>query len=201
MYQNIEDILEYWFGYFPGEYSCDVSKSDMWFKNGAAYDEEIFLKFGEIYHRAIEGQCDEWQETQRGRLALILLLDQFSRHIYRGSAEAFAQDIKAQAICIEGTVSGHDQLLHPVERSFFYLPLQHAENLEHQNLSIKAYEQLVEDVMPEYRKPFEMSLQFAKKHHFVIELFGRFPELNELLGRHSTEEELAFIQLPEYSFL
>ena len=66
MYQSIEDILEYWFGYFPSEYSGDISKNDMWFKNGTAYDEEIFMKFGEIYHRAIEGDCDEWQEIQRG---------------------------------------------------------------------------------------------------------------------------------------
>ena len=201
MYQNIEDILEFWFGYFPSEYSADLSKQEMWFKNGSAYDEEIFLKFGEIYHRAVQGECDEWQEIQRGRLALIILLDQFSRHIYRGSAEAFAQDEKAQEICIEGMIVGHDQLLHPVERSFFYLPLEHAENLEHQNLSVKAFQRLAEDVIPEHRKPFEMSLEFAKRHCFVIETFGRFPELNAVLGRESLEEELAFMQLPEYSFL
>jgi len=201
MYQNIEDILEFWFGHFPNAYSSDPSRVDMWFKNGSAYDEEIFLKFGQIYHKAIDGECDHWLDTQRGRLAMIILLDQFSRHIYRGTAEAFAQDIKAQEICIEGIISGHDQLLHPVERSFFYLPLEHAENIEHQELSIKAFERLVEDVIPEYREPYQMSLEYAKKHHFVINLFGRFPELNEILERDSTEEELAFMQLPEYSFL
>lgn len=201
MYQNIEDILDFWFGYFPTEYSADDSKHDMWFGNGADYDQEIFLKFGEVYHRAIEGECDDWQEIQRGSLALIILLDQFSRHIYRGSAEAFAQDAKAVEVCIEGMICGHDQLLHPVERSFYYMPLQHAENLEHQGLSLKAYSQLVEDVIPKYREPFEANLEYAKKHSFVIENFGRFPELNEILGRESSEEELAFMQLPEYSFL
>lgn len=162
MYQTIEDILEFWFGYFPNAYSGDSSRTDMWFRHGSDYDEEIFLKFGEIYHRAIEGECDHWQETQRGALALIILLDQFSRHIYRGSAESFAQDIKAQQICIEGMGSGYDQLLHPVERSFFYLPLEHAENLEHQDLSLRAFEQLAEDVIPEHRKPFEMAYEYAK---------------------------------------
>ena len=201
MFQSIEDILEYWFGYFPNAYSSDISKVDMWFKNGANYDQEIFLKFGEIYHRAIEGECEQWQETQRGRLALIILLDQFSRHIYRGTAEAFAQDKKAQEICIEGTIVGHDQLLHPAERSFFYIPLEHSENIEHQDLSLRAYEQLAEDVIPEHRKPYEVTFEFAQKHHFVINTFGRFPELNELLGRESSEEELAFMQLPDYSFL
>lgn len=201
MNQTIEDILDFWFGYFPTEYSSDKSRIDMWFKNGSAYDQEIFLKFGQVYHRAVEGECDHWQDTQRGCLALIILLDQFSRHIYRGTAKAFEQDLKAQDICIEGMISGHDQLLHPVERSFFYLPLEHAENIEHQDLSVRAFKRLAEDVIEKYRAPFEMSLEYAKKHHFVIKMFGRFPELNEILDRESTEEEIAFMQLPEYSFL
>lgn len=201
MYQTIEDILEFWFGYFPNAYSGDVSRFDMWFKNGSAYDKEIFLTFGEIYHRATAGKCDDWQETQRGRLALIILLDQFSRHIHRGSADAFAQDKKAQEICIEGLISGHDLLLHPVERSFFYMPLEHAENLEHQELSLRAYQRLAEEVIPEYRKSYEMTYDFAKRHHFVINLFGRFPELNSILDRESTDEEIAFMELKEYSFL
>lgn len=201
MSQSIEDILDFWFGYFPTEYSSDDSRVDMWFTNGSAYDGEIFTKFGQIYSRAIEGECDHWQDTQRGCLALIILLDQFSRHIHRGTAEAFAQDIKAQEICIEGMISGYDQLLHPVERSFFYLPLEHAENLEHQDLSVRAFERLAEDVIEKYRSPYEMGLEYAKKHHFVIKQFGRFPELNEILERESTEEEIEFMQIPEYSFL
>ena len=83
MYQNIEDILEFWFGYFPSEYSSDTSKLDMWFKNGAAYDEAIFLKFGEIYHRAVAGECDTWQEIQRGQprqIPQLYLLMLFSRY-------------------------------------------------------------------------------------------------------------------------
>ena len=201
MTNRIEDILQFWFGAFPTPYTGDATKSDMWFKNGAAYDSEIFVNFGADYDKAINGELDHWIDSWRGRLALILLLDQFSRHIHRGTAEAFAQDHRAQALCIDGIGAGDDSRCHAIERSFFYLPLEHAEDLEKQALSLRAYEQLVSDVPEEYKKSFEITLSYAKSHHFVIEKFGRFPDLNEILGRESTKEELAFIASGKYSFL
>ncbi len=201
MTNRIEDILQFWFGVFSTPYTADATKIDMWFKNGAAYDGEIFINFGIDYERAISGELDHWIDSYRGRLALIILLDQFSRHIHRNTAIAFAQDEKAQELCIDGIGAGDDGKCHAVERSFFYLPLEHAEDIEKQNLSVRAYTQLVQDVPVEYRKPFEMNLDYAKKHHFVIEKFGRFPELNEILERESTVEELEFIAGGEYSFL
>ena len=205
MSNRIEDILYFWFGAFPTPYSADVSKSDMWFVNGADYDSEIFINFGVDYDRAVNGELDDWMDSYRGRLALIILLDQFSRHIHRGSVEAFSQDERAQALCLDGLGAGDDSRLHAVERSFFYLPLMHAEDIGTQELSMKAYAQLVQDVPEQYRKPFEMNLAFAAKHHYLIERFGRFPELNALLDRESTEEELAFLSddaaWAEYSFL
>lgn len=201
MTNRIEDILQFWFGAFPTPYTADVTKADMWFKNGPAYDSEIFIKFGVDYEKAISGELDHWVDSFRGRLALIILLDQFSRHIHRGTAESFVQDEKAQALCIDGIGAGDDSKCHAIERSFFYLPLEHAEDLEKQNLSVRAYEQLVCDVPEEYRKSFEITLSFAKSHHFVIEKFGRFPELNEILGRESTKEEQAFIESGKYSFM
>jgi len=201
MSNRIEDILHFWFGAFPTPYSADASKSDMWFKNGAAYDSEIFVNFGIDYEKAINGELDYWLDSYRGRLALIILLDQFSRHIHRGTAQAFLQDDKAQAICIDGIGAGDDAKCHAFERSFFYLPLQHAEDIDKQNLSLRAYEQLVKDVPEQYQKSFEVNLSFAKSHHFVIEKFGRFPELNEILDRESTPEELEFIASGKYSFL
>ena len=201
MIDRIEKILEFWFGTFPNAWTGDASRYDMWFKNGAAFDAEIFSTFGADYYRAVDGELDSWSESPRGRLALIILLDQFSRHIHRGAAEAFAQDEKAQRLCIEGIGAGDDLNLHPVERSFFYLPLEHAEDLERQNLGIQAYRQLIQDVPEQYREPFESSLEWAQKHHYVIERFGRFPELNEILGRESTPEEIAFVKEGKYSFL
>ena len=201
MTNRIEDILQFWFGAFPTPYTADATKSDMWFKNGAAYDSEIFINFAVDYDKAINGELDHWIDSYRGRLALIILLDQFSRHIHRGSAESFAQDKKAQALCVDGIGTGDDCRMHAIERSFYYLPLEHAEDIEKQNLSLKAYRQLVEDVPEQYRKAFEVTLSFAKSHHYVIEKFGRFPELNEVLGRESTAEELEFIASGKYSFL
>ena len=201
MSNRIEDILEFWFGAFPTPYTADASKADMWFKNGSAYDSEIFITFGLDYEKAISGELDHWVDSHRGRMALIILLDQFSRHIHRGTALAFAQDEKAQALCIDGIGAGDDAKLHSIERSFFYLPLEHAEDLEKQDLSVRAYEQLVQDVPEPYRKGFEVTLSFAKSHHHVIEKFGRFPELNEILDRQSTEEERVFIASGKYSFL
>ena len=173
----------------------------MWFKNGAAYDTEIFIKFGVDYDKAINGELDHWIDSYRGRLALIILLDQFSRHIHRNTVLAFAQDKKAQDLCIDGIGAGDDCKCHAVERSFFYLPLEHAEDMGKQNLCVKAYTQLLQDVPELYQKPFAMNLEFAKKHHFVIEKFGRFPELNEILERTSSAEEIEFIASGEYSFL
>ena len=159
------------------------------------------LKFGVDYEKAIHGELNHWIDSYRGRLALIILFDQFSRHIHRGTARAFSQDVKAQDLCIDGMGAGDDAKMHAVERSFFYLPLEHAENIEKQDLCVKAYAQLVQDVPAQYQKPFEVNLEFAKRHHFVIEKFGRFPELNDILDRDSTTEELAFIASDEYAFL
>jgi len=201
MTNRIEDILQFWFGYFPTPYTPDKTKKDMWFANGSAYDSDIFIQFGLDYEKAINGELDHWVDSYRGRLALIILLDQFSRHIHRGSAQAFAQDEKAQVLCVEGIGAGDDGKCHAIERSFFYLPLEHAEDLDKQNLCIKAYEQLLNDVPEANQKYFEVTLSFAKSHHFVIEKFGRFPELNEILERDSTAEELVFIASGKYSFL
>jgi len=199
--KSIETILEFWFGTFPDAWHSDPEKADMWFRHGSDYDQEIFIKFGALYHKACEGELDHWLDMPRGRLAVLVLLDQFSRHIHRGTAESFAQDEKAQEICLDGISAGDDQQLHPVERSFFYLPLEHAENLDRQNLSLEAFTRLAEDVPVEHRQMFESTLEYANKHHFIINLFGRFPELNEILGRESTEEEIEFMKLKEYSFL
>lgn len=201
MNDAIEKILEFWFGTFPNAYSSDPAKVDMWFKNGSHYDQEIFVTFGGFYEKAINDELDHWQEMPRGKLALIILLDQFSRHIHRGQPESFAQDLKAQDVCIEGIRSGDDFNLHPVERSFFYLPLEHAEDLERQEWSVKAFTQLSWDVPEAHRKPYELALDYAIRHHYVIERFGRFPELNDILGRESTDEERDFISSGEYSFL
>ena len=198
---RIEDILEFWFGHFPGPYEADASKRAMWFRDGAAWDQTIFMRFGADFARAVEGELDDWAQSHRGALALVIVLDQFSRHIHRGHAEAFAQDEKARQICIEGIGAGLDAKMHPVERGFFYMPLEHAEDADTQALAVRAFEQLVRDVPEAYRQYYARLLSFARAHQYVIERFGRFPELNAILGRESTPEEEAFLASGKYRFL
>lgn len=201
MNETIENILQYWFGGFPDAYTADLTRQKMWFEEGHKYDQEIFINFGAVYQRAVEGELEHWLDMPRGRLAIIILLDQFSRHIHRGTAEAFEQDEKAQSICLEGIGAGDDMNLHPVERSFFYLPLEHAEDADKQKYSVQAYNQLLADVPESHQQPYREMLEWAMKHHYVIECFGRFPELNEILGRESSPEELEFIERDEFAFL
>ncbi len=197
----IEEIFEFWFGGFPDAYSADQTRREMWFDAGHCYDQEIFIKFGSLYQLAIEGELDHWQHMPRGRLVLIVLLDQFSRHIHRGYAQAFAQDEKAQTLCVEGIAAGDDYNLHPVERHFFYLPLGHAENLQRQKLGVQAFNQLLAEVPETHQQPFREALEWTMKQHCVIEDFGRFPDLNEVLGRESKAEELDFLDKKEQGFL
>jgi len=201
MNNRFETILEFWFGSFPDAYSSDPGKLPMWFKQGSDYDGEIFTRFGADYFAACQGELEHWAESPRGRLALIIVLDQFSRHIHRGDAQSYAQDPVAQDLTLDGIACGDDQNLHPVERSFFYLPLEHAEDLGRQELSVLAFGGLLADVPEPHRAAFQMNLEYARKHHYVIERFGRFPELNDMLGRESTAEELGFIAQGEYNFL
>ena len=148
---------------------------------------------------ATEGRLDEWAATARGRLALILVLDQFSRHIHRDQPAAFARDRQAQTLCIEGITRGIDRRLAPLERWFFYMPLMHAEDLDLQTRSVHCFRQLVEDAAEPYREPCQGAYDHAKQHRDLVERFGRFPERNELLGRAPTLDELRYLERLERS--
>ena len=134
------------------------------------------------------------QQSARGRLALIVLLDQFSRHIHRGTGAAFAQDPAAQRLATDGIERGLDRDLIPAARSFFYLPLEHAEDIALQRLSVESFRRLCDEVAPAWRKDYESFLDYAQRHHDIIARFGRFPHRNAALGRQSTPEE---IEIPE----
>jgi uncharacterized protein (DUF924 family) len=193
----IARILDYWFEDRSDLYRFEPERVERWFKSGSGHDEAITAAFGPDLQRAIRGELDHWAESAEGCLALIILLDQFSRHIYRGTAKAFAQDPKAQLLACQGMDRGLDRLLRPVERVFFYMPLEHAEDLELQEQSVRAFTDLVSSVPPEYREAYLEFLDYAKRHHAVIERFGRFPDLNGILGRSSTPAELELLERPD----
>jgi uncharacterized protein (DUF924 family) len=185
-----EEILVYWFG----DEDDARSRSNLWFGQSDATDAEIRTAFGRDHELAAEGRLDEWAATARGRLALILMLDQFSRHIHRGRPAAHAHDLRAQTLAVEGIARGVDRRLSPLERWFFYMPLMHAEDLDLQARSVHCFRQLVEDAPEQYRDAVQAAYDHARQHRDMIERFGRFPERNEVLGRASTAEEMRYLE-------
>lgn len=194
-------LIEFWFGPLTGPEAFNRDRYDLWFQNGRAYDGTIRERFGDLWRRAEAGDLDDWAETPQGRLALILLLDQVPRHIHRGTAAAFAQDHRAQALTLAGMAQGHDRALWPIQRLFFYLPLEHAEDLAVQERSVAAFTQLRDEAPAALQEDCAGFLDYAHRHREVIARFGRFPDLNVILGRDSTPEELAFLKEPGSSFL
>jgi len=197
---DIETILQFWFGADPDDAAVAKSQAKLWWSKTQDLDHEIRRRFEDTVRAGAEGDLDDWVSTARGRLALIVLTDQFPRNIYRNSAQAFAYDAKALAWCIDGLDQRSDLQLRPIERVFFYLPLEHAESLTHQERSIRYFRDLLDTVPLEQKYTFEEYLNFAQRHRDVIARFGRFPHRNEILRRESTPEELAFLAQPSSSF-
>jgi uncharacterized protein (DUF924 family) len=195
-----EKILNYWFGSLtdPSDYPSD--KASMWFSGKELVDKEIRDRFSATLHQATQNELDEWADTPRGRLALIVLLDQFTRNIYRDDGQAFAYDHLARKLALEGIVKGHDRALYPVERIFFYLPFEHAENRDLQVLSVALFQQIVEETSGEMRTKALSYLKYAGLHKVIVDRFGRYPHRNKLLGRDSTADEIEFLKQPNSSF-
>jgi uncharacterized protein (DUF924 family) len=193
-----DDVLAFWFGSTDG--NVDESQRQKWFRRDEEFDAQIRQRFGEDLERAIRGEFGHWAESARGRLALIVMLDQFSRNLFRGSPRAWSQDLLAQQLALDGIELGHDLELHPVERVFVYLPLEHAEDLHLQEMSVEKFEQLADSADDGDDDYFAGVLDYAVRHHEIIERFGRFPHRNEVLSRPSTAEELEFLEQPNSSF-
>jgi uncharacterized protein (DUF924 family) len=195
-----EAILDFWFGSEADDAAVARQRADLWWSKNRETDDQIRDRFESCVTRATSGQMNDWLRTARGRLALILLADQFPRSIYRDTARAFSCDVKALTWCIEGLEKKIDRELRPIERVFFYLPLEHAESIEHQELSVKCFGELASTVPAEQRPLFEEYLDYAIRHRDIIARFGRFPHRNQILGRESSAEELAFLAEPKSSF-
>jgi uncharacterized protein (DUF924 family) len=186
-------VLDSWFG-APDSVTYGQDRK-LWFKRDAAFDAMLHERFGELLELAAQGALDAWAVTPLGGLALVIVLDQFSRNLYRGTARAFAGDAHALRIARQMIANGADQLLPTLlHRAFAYLPFEHDESLASQRESLRLF------------KPFEAEpggasyYRSALRHAAVIKRFGRFPHRNALLGRASTEEEAAFLRKPGSSF-
>jgi len=171
-----EEVLRFW---------LDEVGPDRWFASDEALDAEIRRRFEGLWRRAGEGGCDDWMLTPRGALALMIVLDQFPRNMFRGTAAAYSTDIRARSAAKRAIAVGHDKAMPERERHLFYLPLMHSEGLPDQERCVR----LIKMSMPAIGSP---RLEHARKHRAVIRRFGRFPSRNRPLGRTDSEAERAY---------
>lgn len=195
MPDRVHELLNFWFGK-PGAADLPTSdRTNMWFGTNDYIKKQLVQLFRAEYDLAVENKLTAWEETPRGRLGLILLLDQFSRFLYQESSQAFAYDDRALILCRLGIEQGVDHSLTLIERVFFYMPLVHSENGVNQEQSIRLYQELVSLSMPETTQIYQLFLAYAYAHFRVIKEFGRFPQRNAVLGRESTQAELDFLKI------
>lgn len=203
---KITEILMFWFGHVPGRTLGSGARRQIlkrlpfwagnWGRRFWDVDRELRARFGDDLIRAGRGEYDDWASTATGRLALILLLDQFSRNIHRGKPEAFAYDDKTIGIALDGLDWEEDRAFYPLVRSFFYLPLEHQEDIRHQEHAVQAFRAALREA-----RGFQWTILFAEycsaiRHRDIIRRFGRFPHRNRILGRPSTRAEQRFLKQP-----
>jgi uncharacterized protein (DUF924 family) len=191
---DIRRVLDFWFQAGTMDQPTIDSRMDRWFTTDAVTDAVIRTEFGPLVDRASKGQLDGWAASPEGRLALILLLDQFRRSIYRGTPKAFSRDPQALKLCVEGAMKGDYKTLSPFQQAFYFMPLQHAESLKIQERSVKIYAGMVAGVSDTLKATFATFAQFAELHHDIVESFGRFPHRNKTLGRPNTPEEAEYLE-------
>lgn len=196
MHTDALAVLDFWFGR-PDD--PDHAQPRLaWFKKDDAFDAQIHQRFGPLIERALLGDIDHWLTRPvepLPALAQLIVLDQFTRNTFRGTARAFAGDARALQTARALVASGADRALTGVQRSFVYLPFEHAEDLSHQRTSLQLYQQLAQD-----EPARTTTIEWAQKHLDIIARFGRFPHRNAALGRESTAEEAAFLLTPGSSF-
>lgn len=186
-------LLEEWFGETRRDPALASERNEFWFGTDQDRDDRLRARYREHVDKALAGGLTHWQDDPETRLALILLLDQVPRNIHRGTKQAFAGDPRAAALTLAGIGTGMELTLAPIEQAFFYMPLQHAEDLPSQRLGVQQFRTLAER-NPDYPDVFSSFLHFAEGHRDIIERFGRFPHRNDILGRESTSEELAYLE-------
>ena len=181
---SVDEILGFWFGAEDDDLSQAESR---WFIPNPEFDRLCTERFLDIYEDAARGLLDDWRSEPRSCLALVLLLDQFPRNMFRNASQAFATDAKARDIARHAIDAGFDRAMSPVERMFLYLPFEHSENLDDQFESVRLTRALAAE------DPDSNALKCAEQHLEIIQRFGRFPARNAALGRQSTDQELAFL--------
>jgi uncharacterized protein (DUF924 family) len=172
-----QEIIYFWF---------EETAPQLWFQISEPFDRTIAERFSVTYEMARDGLSNHWNDDAEGALALCIVLDQFPRHMFRGSPRAYESDAKALVLVKQAIARGFDQLMEPVRRGFLYLPFQHSEQLADQERSLELYTKM--------KNVNEAGYMYALRHHAAIARFGHFPHRNAILGRESTPEELEFLK-------
>lgn len=196
-----DEIFNFWFGDLSTPDATIAGRqAGLWWGKDATVDADIRRRFEGLVGQAGNGELEGWKNTPEDSLALILLLDQFPRNIWRDSAGMYRYDEIARARSAEGIEAGIDQALRPIQRVFFYLPLEHSEDIEDQLWCVDLMRALARSVPGDQRPVFDGFVEYAEAHHCVIEQFDRFPHRNAILGRASTAAEIEFLKQPGSSF-
>lgn len=195
----VPTILDFWFG-SADPAAAVAPRVDFWFRGGDALDQQVADKFGDVLVAAGNGEAEAWRSTVGGRLAYIILLDQFSRNIHRNDRRAYANDNRALRAALEGLDLGVDRQLGLHQRAFFYLPLEHSEDPRVQNRSVELYTALHAGASDADREVAGIYLKYALAHKDVIDTFGRYPHRNHVLGRTTTMDEFAYLRKPGAGF-
>lgn len=186
-----QEVLDFWFGREDEEKYGEFR--DEWFQKDEEFDRQVRERFLEDYERAARGEYDGWREEPESCLALVILLDQFPRNLFRDDPKTHATDDKALGVSHEAVRDGLDQKLQPFQRHFLYVPFMHSEDLEDQQRSVALFQRLAEEGGPDVTG-------FAEGHRDIVARFGRFPHRNEVVGRRTTPEEAEFLEQPGSSF-
>ena len=186
MQNNPDSIIKFWFE--------EITPKKQ-FKKDKDFDEKVKSRFGELLEKTKARELDSWKQSAESTLALIILLDQFSRNIYRDGKKSFEGDKLALKIAKEGIEKGFDKQIDSKRRAFFYMPFMHSENIEDQKKAIELFEELSKE-----HEGAKNNVKYANMHKDIIEKFNRFPHRNKILGRNSTKEEIDFLKNPKSSF-
>ncbi len=190
---TVAELLSFWLGDPAETVPQLLAKFRRWYEGDAVLDEEIRVRYGALVEAAINGELDSWRGNVSGRLALLVLLDQFTRNIYRGTPRAYAGDSAAVALALETFATEAHRSYSLEERLFVLMPLVHAENVETLARAVVLADEMVRDAPAHLREPWAFGAQRVRKYHDLIQRFGRFPARNQTLGRRSTPAELAYL--------
>jgi uncharacterized protein (DUF924 family) len=197
---DFEPVLEFWFGTLSEKGTADGVHTKRWFTKDPAFDAEIVQRFGSLHEELATGRRDDWLESTRGRLAYVIVLDQFSRNMFRGDPRSFASDHRALGAALRAIDQGDDKKLARDERTFLYMPLMHCEDRATQKRCVELFAAFRDEVAPDEQGPLSNNLRYAEMHRSIVERFGRFPHRNAVLGRDSTAEEVEFLKGENSSF-